>query len=57
MQLCRVRKNSRYMECTYRKLHCTWYSDNQDTPWESDTKLDDEYLVPISAHFSTPSIS
>ena len=57
MKLCRVRKNFRYIDCTYKAKHCTWYLDNQSTPWESDTKLDNEYLVPIPAHFSTPSMS
>ena len=57
MQLCRVRKNFRYMDCTYRKSYCTWYLDNRGTPWESDAKLDEEYLVPIPAHFSSPSVA
>ena len=57
MQLCKVRKNFRYIDCTYKGKHCTWFENNEYVPWESDTKLDDEYLVPIPAHFSTPSVS
>ena len=58
MQLCRVRKSFSYMECTYKGKYCTWNTRNvEDEPWESDTKLKDEDLVPIPAHFSIPSVS
>lgn len=57
MQLCRVRKNPWFIECTYRKVQCTWYVNNKSTPWESDTKLAEECLVPIPAHFSAHSVS
>lgn len=57
MQLCRVRKNYRFIDCTYKKEHCTWYINSEAKPWPSSSKLDDEFLVPIPAHFSTPSVS
>lgn len=57
MQLCRVRKNFSFMDCTYKKEHCTWFVNNEFEPWVASEKLDDEYLVPIPAHFSTPSMS
>ena len=57
MQLCRVRKVHKFIDCTYRKGHCTWYVNSEAKPWLSYTKLDDEYLVPIPAHFFTPYVS
>ena len=57
MQLCRVRKNFRFIDCTYKGKHCTWYENNEYAPWVSREKLNDECLVPIPAHFSTSSMS
>ena len=57
MQLCRVRKNTDYMECTYKKIHWTWKLYGDYGKWDSFTKIDDRFLVPIPAHFSTPSVS
>ena len=57
MQLCRLRKNPWFIECTYRKVQCTWYVSGKGTPWESDTKLDGENLVSIPVRFSIPSVS
>ena len=57
MKLCRVRKNFKYIDCTYKAKHCTWLANNEYAPWVSREKLNDEYLVPIPAHFSTSSMS
>lgn len=57
MQLCRVRKAFRFIDCTYKGKHCTWLENNEYAPWVSQEKLDDEYLVPIPAQFSIPSMS
>ena len=57
MQLCRVRKNFKYIDCTYKAKHCTWLANNEYAPWVSREKLNDECLVPIPAHFSTSSMS
>ncbi len=57
MQLCRVRKNFRYIDCTYRQEYCTWFVNSDYEPWVSHEKLDDEYLVSIPAQLSTPSMS
>ena len=57
MKLCRVRKNFKYIDCTYKAKHCTWLANNEYAPWVSREKLDDECLVPIPAHFSTSSMS
>ena len=56
MKLCRVRKNFKYIDCTYKAKHCTWLANNEYAPWVSREKLDDEYLVPIPVHFSSPSV-
>ena len=56
MKLCRVRKNFKYIDCTYKAKHCTWLANNEHAPWVSREKLDDEYLVPIPVHFSSPSV-
>lgn len=57
MKLCRVRKNFKYIDCTYKAKHCTWLANNEYAPWVSREKLNDECLVPIPAHFSTSSMS
>lgn len=57
MQLCRVRKALKFIDCTYKNGHCTWRVNSEYEPWVSREKLDDEYLVPIPAQFSTPSVS
>ena len=57
MQLCRVRKTLKFIDCTYKGKHCTWFGNNEYVPWVSREKLNDEYLVPIPVHFSTPSVS
>ena len=57
MKLCRVRKNFKYIDCTYKAKHCTWLANNEYAPWVSREKLNDECLVPIPVQLSTSSVS
>ena len=57
MQLLRVKQSQQYRETTYRRKHITWDLAIGDEAWESETTIADRFLVPIPAHFSTPSIS
>ena len=56
MQLCRVRKSAHYMDCTYNSVYWTWRLYGAHHTWASFEKLSDEFLVPIPANCSTPSV-
>ena len=47
MQLLRVKQNQWYRETTYRRKHITWNLTKKYDSWESETSLDDRFLVPI----------
>ena len=49
MQLLRVKQNQWYRETTYRHKHITWDLTKKYNTWESETTIEDRFLVPIPA--------